>query len=251
MTPAPTVLVLDQHPIKPLHQHIAVLQQNHVTVLAHPELQSLCATAFRYTRQPVAPWAIILAGSLLNNCLAARHLRGLFPLAGILALVDSGKETVLVHTLHSGADNYCHYSASGALFMASLRPLIARATIPAPAEEHTLSSVPDNRWTLIDRGWVLVGPQQQRIPLTTSERAFMTTLLAAPDLRASYQVLVLAIKGSNATIPPSVQRVRLTLLASRLRGKFRTRGCEAPFKSLHRWGYMFTAPVELPQTTHY
>lgn len=250
MIPTSTVLLLNQHPARPLTDHIATLQRHSVAVIEHTELQSLCVMASRYVGHAMAPWAIVLAGPPARNCMAATHLRALFPSAGILALVDSGRKTVLKHTLQSGVDTCCRDTASASLLMANLHPLIARIAVSVPPqtpkspEAAVLKSMPDAPgWTLIERGWVLLGPQQQRMRLTIGERAFIATLVAAPGLRADYPRLILAVSSGYAAKPTPMNQARLIALVSRLRHKFCAQGSEPPLRSVHRWGYMFTAPI--------
>lgn len=251
MTPAPAVLMLNRRPARALRHHVAQLQSHGYTVIACTEIQALCEMAAQYSAQATTPWIIILASSLANNCMAATSLRGLFPSAGILAFVSSRRETVLAHTLRSGADTYCYYSASAALLMATLHPLLARAcAIGSPvAATAAATSIPalTGYWALTEKAWVLTGPQQQRMRLTTGERAFLSTLLAAPGLRANHDQLVEAVSGSYAGSSGPYHHARLTLLVSRLRRKFRAQGGEAPLRSVHRWGYMFTAPAKSHQ----
>ncbi|PLC50450.1 hypothetical protein CR159_08375 [Pollutimonas subterranea] len=247
MTPAPTVLVLNERPAKASQHHIAQLQGQGYIVIVCADLQALCEMAAQYRGQVTTPWVILLASSLVNNCMAANRLRKLFPSVGILALVTSGTEAVLTHTLHSGADNYCRYSASAALFMATLHPLVARAAAVDVSLDAAVP-VPDvpaaqGHWALTEWGWVITGPQQQRIRLTAVERAFLAALFAAPGLRANHGRLLGAINSSCADNAPPYRHARLALLVSRLRRKFRTQGCVAPIQSVHRWGYMFTGRV--------
>lgn len=244
MIPAPTVLVLNARPAQVLQHHVSQLQSHGYTVIVCTDLQALCQSAAQYLGQFNTPWAIMLASSFVDNCVAARRLRGLFPAVGILALVTSGKEGLLTHALRSGADNCCRYSASAALLMATLHPLLARAAAAGlsvfPAAH--VASMPEapEYWALVERGWVLIGPQQQRIRLTTGERALLSTLVAAPGLRVSHGRLLIAINCSYPGSRRPYHHARLTLLVSRLRRKLRAQGCEAPFKSVHRWGYMLT-----------
>lgn len=119
-----------------------------------------------------------------------------------------------------------------------------RRTSVSPATAMTSQVLPSlGCWAMLEHGWVLAGPQQQRIALTTGERAFLTTLFAQPGLRASHKQLIDAVNSSYTQDVASSQRVRLVLLVSRLRRKLREHGAEAPLKSLHRWGYMFAGQV--------
>lgn len=188
---------------------------------------------------------VVLDGVAADNSIVAAYLRALYPSIGIISLVASDSQSELLLAMRSGADNYCLRDASFELLFAMLLRLLSRADgSVSPAEPMAPPSPVDRPgfWAMHEHGWVLSGPQQQRIPLTTAERAFLTTLFAQPELRASHRQLIDALNNSSAPSPPAYPG-RLGLLVSRLRRKLREHGTDAPLKSLHRWGYMFTGPV--------
>lgn len=188
---------------------------------------------------------VVLDGVAADNNIVATYLRALYPSIGIISLVASNSQAELLQVMHSGADNYCLRDASFELLLAMLLRLLARTggstSLPKPMAPPSPVDRP-GFWAMHEQGWVLSGPQQQRIPLTTAERAFLTTLFSQPELRASHRQLIDAVNNSSAPSPPAYPG-RLGLLVSRLRRKLREHGTDAPLKSLHRWGYMFTGPV--------
>ncbi|MGP1614655.1 MAG: helix-turn-helix domain-containing protein [Pollutimonas bauzanensis] len=241
----PVVLLFDPPPAQGESGYpIAPLQAQGFDVLPCACLPELYGRAQENAAQAGAPPLFVLAGTQADNCAAASYLRTLYPAAGILALVASGSDARLAQTLQSGADNYCRRNASTALVLASLLRLLWRAGHPGAIAEGLQPPSPETGcWSLLERGWVLGGPRGQRIPLTTGERAFLTTLFAAPDLRADHRQLIDAVNSSYSLISPPTHQARLGLLVSRLRRKFRAHGAEVPLKSVHSWGYMFTGTV--------
>lgn len=101
----------------------------------------------------------------------------------------------------------------------------------------------DQGWSLHESGSVLMAPAGGRIPLTTGERAFISTLLAADGLRAPHRELIDAVNACYAAAAPRTHQARLGVLISRLRRKIKRYGYDLPLKSVHNWGYMFTGRV--------
>ncbi len=246
----PVILLFEPQPTGRQHEAaIAQLQAHGFQVLVCADMQNLYRRAQESAEQTDTPLMVMLAGPTADNCVVAAYLRTLHPAAGIVALVDSHDETVLLQTMRSGADNYCQRNASVQLLLATLLRLWWRIGNPgqasaaaAPVAQSAPSAVA-GYWVLLERGWVLAGPRNQRIALTTGERAFLSRLFSAPDLRADHQQLIDAISTSYASDSQSNPQARLGLLVSRLRRKFRAHGLEVPLKSVHSWGYMFTGPV--------
>lgn len=101
-------------------------------------------------------------------------------------------------------------------------------------------------WSFADQDWMIVNPKGQRIFLTTGERAFLVTLLNAPDQRASHADLIAAVCSAYHALPEANRRQgRLSVLVSRLRAKCIQHNIDLPLKSVHRWGYMFSGRVQL------
>lgn len=192
---------------------------------------------------------VLLAGQQQDNCSAASYLRTLYPSIGILALVGEDTEAACLQLMQSGTDNYCRYDASFQLLLATVLRLLARMGGDAPSGAPVMPlaaarPVHPGNWQLQDNGWMLAGPEEQRIPLTTGERAFMTTLFSQPSLCAEHKLLIAALNSGDEAASVAAQQGRLVLLVSRLRRKFRAHGVtDIPLKSLHSWGYMFTGLV--------
>ncbi len=189
------------------------------------------------------PSLMLLTGDAEANCTAANYVRTLYPDLGIVAVSEDNHDKSLIRLLQSGVDNICSRQASGALVAATLFRVLARmgqAGHTQPAPQVTSGEF----WVLSDQDWVLTSPEGHRIPLTTGERAFIVTLLNAPDLRASHNELIAAINQAYDAAPDSDRRQsRLSVLVSRLRTKFDRYNTELPLKSVHRWGYMFSGLV--------
>jgi len=97
------------------------------------------------------------------------------------------------------------------------------------------------RWVLRDHGWTLISPEGKSLTLTTAEREFMTSLLAAPDHRLARTDLYAAHTGDERVAQESRG---LDVMVSRLRRKAQLAGMRLPLRSVRRWGYMFTADAE-------
>lgn len=193
-------------------------------------------------RAPIS--VVLLAGPIESACAAANYMRTVHPNLGMVALADTATERDMMRLLQSGVDSVCQREASGALVAAVLFRLLARVgqraagTVPAAAPQ------PLGHWHLSEQEWIINSPCGVAIPLTTGERAFMVTILGVPDLRATHQQLTDAINHAYDQRPdPLRQPRRLSVVVSRMRGKFHHYGAELPLKSVHRWGYMFSGPV--------
>lgn len=186
---------------------------------------------------------VVLAGSHDENCSAAASLRALHSGAGIVALVEPDSETAVIQAMQVGADNCCPHTGSTRLLASMLLRLFYRAgKVQSPSVQPSAYPQP-GIWSMQEQAWVLVSPQGIRMRLTTGERAFLTALLATPELRATHKQLIDAVNSSYALTVPLTQQGRLGVLVSRLRRKFTDHGIDIPLKSVHNWGYMFTGPV--------
>lgn len=212
-----------------------------------PELYRVAQNRFSPDRLVM----VVLAGSHDENCSAAASLRALHSGAGIVSMVEPDSETAVIQAMQVGADNCCPHTGSTRLLASMLLRLFyragkAQAASPQPLanpQPDTLAYPQPDIWSMQEQAWVLVSPRGVRIRLTTGERAFLTTLLAAPELRATHKQLIDAVNSSYAQAVPLTQPGRLGVLVSRLRRKFTDHGIDIPLKSVHNWGYMFTGPV--------
>lgn len=231
-------------------RRIGLLKAHGFEVISCSQLLELYRSVQANLTQADSRLLVLLAGQHPDNCIAASYLRTLCPAIGILAMLAENDETACLQLMQSGADNYCRRDASFELLLATVLRLLARmgANFSLPANAAELAAVgqpPESgHWQLLEQGWVLAGPQDQRIPLTTGERAFMTTLFTQPGLRAEHKQLIAAVNTSYALDADTSRQGRLGLLVSRLRRKCREHGItDIPLKSLHSWGYMFTGPM--------
>ncbi|NYT63912.1 helix-turn-helix domain-containing protein [Alcaligenaceae bacterium] len=243
---SPIILLLQLRRADARSSHRAKLLQAHgFKVVSCLHLQELYSGVQANLAQAGNRLLVLLAGKQPDNCVAASYLRTLYPAIGILALVPENKETASLQLIQSGADNCCRDDVSFELLLAVVLRLLARIGGEAFTSSAFAEPVQQGCWQLQEHGWVLAGPQEQRIPLTTGERAFISALFAQPGLRAKHELLVEAVSASYAlTVVATGKQGRLGLLVSRLRRKFRAHGVpDAPLKSLHSWGYMFTGPV--------
>ncbi|WP_442595701.1 winged helix-turn-helix domain-containing protein [Parapusillimonas sp. JC17] len=222
-------------------KRLAELQASGLDVLQCESAPALYAEVQKKFQQG-SPTVAMLAGGHTENCAAATYLHAMHPSVGIAAAVERVDEALAIQLLQSGVDNICPRSASTPLVVAMLCRLLAR--VSRQDISHVLPMVVAPKgWSLQDQGWVLASPEGIRIPLTTGERAFLTTLVAAPDMCATHEQLLEAVNNSYAHGEPPARPGRLGVLVSRLRRKFTQHNIEMPLKSVHNWGYMFTGQV--------
>lgn len=221
-----------------------LLQVDRVALLkAHGFTLDICSNLNDTVEQArrKAPDLVVLAGSLIDDCLAASYLRALHPCLKILTLLDLHDEPALLQVLRSGADLYGPLCASPQLLLALALGLLKQPRMPLAARADALPAL----WALVDQGWVLTSPDGERVDLTTGERAFLQTLFLAPDLRARRADLMGAIDKSYAAAAGIGKETRLGVLVSRMRRKFQARGIALPLKVIHGFGYMFAGKVRL------
>lgn len=231
-------------------RRIGLLQAHGFEVISCTQLLDLYRSVQANLAQAGNRLLVLLAGPHPDNCIAASYLRTLCPAIGLVAMLAENDDAACLQLMQSGADNYCRHDASFELLLATALRLLARmgADLPLPAKAVALVATDQppgsGYWQLLEQGWVLAGPQEQRIPLTTGERAFLAILLTQPGLRAEHKQLIAAVNTSYALDADATRQGRLGLLVSRLRRKLREHGItDIPLKSLHSWGYMFTGPV--------
>lgn len=187
-----------------------------------------------------------------QNTAAASYLRAMHPELGVVALAESVSDSDAIRLLQSGVDAISSPSPSGALLAAVLFRILERTgMLPGllkpvssmKAAQHAIMT-PARGWFLSEQDWTLNSPDGSCIPLTTGERAFMSALLAAPNLRASHADLLLAVNRAYSVSNAADQRhSRLSVLVSRLRNKCELHTTDLPLKSVHRWGYMFSGQL--------
>jgi len=232
-----------------LHSRVGELQSRGFEVLRSTTPRELYKLASEHLK-PDAPAMVLLASGHEENCMAATYLRTLYPNAGVVVIADSKSDKALAQILQSGADYYCLRDSATPLLVAILfrllwrmgdaaKPLARSASAPAVQ----LPEQTEHAWSLQEQAWVLVSPKGVNIPLTTSERAFLTTLLAAPEKRATHQQLIDAVNEVYTEDPLPTSPGRLGALISRMRKKFSEHGIDMPLRSVRNWGYMFTGVV--------
>lgn len=229
----------------PLQQPLVEqLQLRGLQVQLCPDAASMSALCQPATPSPAV---VLLAGTQAENCAYAMQLRLRHARVGLLATLDPrADDSLALELVHSGVDGYCSPAATQALLSALLHRLwwrVAGEAAATPAAVPPPERPPDDRWAMLEQGWVMLSPGGQRLPLTTGERAFVLALLAAPGRRASHRDLIDAINQGYALEDGPLSLSRLGVMVSRLRRKFSRHGLDLPLKSMHSWGYMFTGLV--------
>ncbi|TAM89510.1 MAG: helix-turn-helix domain-containing protein [Candidimonas sp.] len=186
---------------------------------------------------------LVLDGTPNQNCQAASYVRTFEPGLGIVAMVPSLNENLLMQVLRSGADAYCPRGVT-VMFLATVVSTVLRRAYPPDAREAAPG------WSLEEQGWVLVCPGGLAVALTTGERAFLDALLNAPGMRASHGDLAAAVDAAYGVAAEGRGGRQLGLLVSRMRKKFHARGAVMPLRSVRGWGYMFAQGARLPRVVN-
>lgn len=185
---------------------------------------------------------VLLDGDLRGNCADAQLINTLYPECGVVSLLDDLGEEALINALQSGADTCCGRYASVNLLASILFSLLRRRGGAAYVPKASASQ--SDAWQLARQAWVLQGPENCALSLTTAERAFLMRLTQQPGMRATHEELMQAIDPESDAITMRAAQARLGVLVSRLRRKLRQKyDLELPVKSLHKWGYMFTGDM--------
>lgn len=180
------------------------------------------------------PCIFIVSGGAELPAITMR-LRGIHSTAGIVAMLPEYSEASFSQAFLCGVDNCTTTSAGSTLVLAMTNALSRHLHFHPVVPNH------DSSWLLVDEAWTLLSPAGESVRLTTTERAFMLALAQSPDAKVSHQELLSCLNYDNEI--DSVRVNRLGVLVSRLRRKFEAKGMQLPLKSLHKWGYMFTAPL--------
>ena len=138
---------------------------------------------------------VVLLGAAPQNHAVAAYLRTVFPGTVVLLVYGMGTEAELISYFQQGIDAWAPAHAPVALLVSMLLSLVRRQSSWRAKGNGVKQTVMSGTWTLDEQGWKLINPLGQGIALTTSERAFLVTLLSAPDQRATHEELIAAING--------------------------------------------------------
>lgn len=209
---------------------------------------------------------VLLDGRDSDAVTTVMTLRTLQPGLGVVAQVQLDDEERLIRLLQVGIDLYWPAGGSPELLLALVLRLMRR---PGP-ESQAVAQAPSSRipdtdtdsaptatdasdrtgrrsrqhpgsWQLVEQGWVMCSPDGQSVPLTTGERAFLTTLLNSPQHKATHAELIAAVNAAYNQVEGRTHQSRLGVMVSRMRSKFEKAGVPLPLRSIHNWGYMFVS----------
>lgn len=166
------------------------------------------------------------------------------------------EEELVLQALYSGADDYCVLESTAALWIAKIESLLRRSRYHDVVLPHTIQVekpafiAPKKRqlphWSLTDEGWLLKNPEGLQMALTTTERQFLLALCAKLEEGASHHELLSAIGGFSGTdLDVQSGPNRLGVLISRLKRKAERAGFKLPIRSIYKWGYVFSAPIQI------
>lgn len=228
----------------------AALLRQGLNVWTHRQPTHLCQ-AISVQAYSGEPGVVLLAGSFEQNSETARLVRKSDALAVVIAIFPSLKNADLQRALCHGIDACWLWSVPAQTAAASVQRFVlnlgaSRPSGPAEAEP------PAAGWSLVSRAWEVQSPEGRRIPLTTSERALILALRAAPDQRLSHAELASAIStipGKEIACPDTTglsgsQTRRFSVMVSRLRKKFLAVGLETPVRTIRGRGYELTVEFE-------
>ena len=151
---------------------------------------------------------------------------------GILMLTAHSETEMRVEGLDSGADTYLVKHTSLTEIAATVRSLLRRL------DRVGRTGPAGGNWRFDPSNWVLIAPNETILPLTATEVAFMTALIAAKGSICPRNTLLQAVSRPGA---PANER-NLDAIVRRLRRKVEsTTGTKAPIHMVYGQGYLFTA----------
>lgn len=207
----------------------------------------------------LAPLIFMVSGINSESLAAISRLRLQSVDIPILVEFPSFVEELVLHALYSGADDYCVLESTAALWVAKIESLLRRSRYhEVPLSNTMASETPKliaskrpSQWSLTDEGWLLKSPEGLQMALTTTERQFLLALCAKPEEGASHQELLCAIDSfSSTSFDVSSGPNRLGVLISRLKRKANGAGFKLPIRSIYKWGYVFSAPIQVGNMTN-
>lgn len=175
--------------------------------------------------------------------------QGEVPQRGVIITTARGTVDDRVLGVQTGADIYLVKPVQLAELVALLRRLLARLPVGvvATAAAHTgiataSASTEPLVWRLNPTSWMLHAPDGSSVRLTHSEQVLLLQLAAAPGAGVSRQAIARALGHNPAVYDPR----RLEIMVHRLRAKVKEQlGSALPLDTVHRYGYAFTAPMEV------
>lgn len=176
--------------------------------------------------------------------------QGEVPQRGVIITTARGTVDDRVLGVQTGADIYLVKPVQLAELAALLRRLLARlptAGAAATTAAHTGTAVASAStgpvvWRLNPTSWMLYAPDGASVRLTHSEQVLLLQLATAPGAGVSRQAIAQALGHNPLVYDPR----RLEIMIHRLRAKVKEQlGCTLPLDTVHRYGYAFTAPIEV------
>lgn len=97
-------------------------------------------------------------------------------------------------------------------------------------------------WCFCELRWEITSPEGTTIKLTRSEMVLMRTISVTPGQVVERDALVRALGYEPLEYDPRRMEILIRRLRMKVRGAI---GSELPLETVHRQGYVFTAPVEV------
>lgn len=235
------------------HQHALEATGFHLQVLSdHKALFHAVSSTPRQNNVQFSPAIFLLSAHLKDALSLIARLRAQDPYVPLVIVQSVWDEATLLPFLYGGVDAYCIGTDSPELWAAKLSSLLRRIRVSAPMAGVMNSALTESpsqselMWVLADGGWQLFSPEGRSMTLTSTERLLLLALCQQSDKRASHQQLLRALNGGEEdTSDPVIAHNRLGVIISRLKRKGSLEGVTIPIRSVHKWGYMFSAPVRI------
>lgn len=233
------------------HQHTLEATGFQLQVLSdHKALFQAVSSTQTQNHGQFSPAIFLLSAHLKGALSLIARLRAQDPYVTLVIVQSVWDEATLLPFLYGGVDAYCIGTDSPELWAAKFSSLLRRIRVSVPMLDVTkISSAKsfspsEPMWVLANEGWQLFSPDGRSITLTSTERFLLLELCRQPDKRASHQQLLRALNGGKEdTSDPVIAHNRLGVVISRLKRKGSSEGVAIPIRSVHKWGYMFSASV--------
>jgi DNA-binding response OmpR family regulator len=178
--------------------------------------------------QQVSPAEVLVLTGTAEVLFATQSVRAAAPDAMLVMLARGASAVARIAAMQAGADACYPPDICAQELVAALSALDRKRSA---VEQDYLGSTP---WHLAENGRALLGPSQQRLPLTLSERVFLTRLLAAPGHCLAREQLFPVLAGAQPRPPAR----HVDVLVSRLRRKAQRLGLKLPLLAVRGWGYI-------------
>jgi DNA-binding response OmpR family regulator len=158
---------------------------------------------------------------------------------GIIILTARGGMEDRLRGYDSGVDLYMVKPVDCRELTAAIRNLAARLVDRLPTPRQAAFSL--KSWQLVKNSWQLVSPAGNPIRLTAKEMLFMASLAETPGKPVRRDTLLELLDYQDN----EYARRAMDALVRRLRRKIEAESAPAPVKTIHAFGYCFSAAITI------